>query len=195
MVRQHFEAIAMVAAIDIVVFVHPASTDLHIPPPLLQGLCREIESITAIKEWSNDIVIYEDNVRRLAALDRHVSILTAHSRSLLPTLAIGADGILSGHGSVVADLQAQIFGAMTAGDLASARVIAERLWPLTQVVYREPMADMHNRMKTIHYLRGDFPTPYVRPPLCPLGESELRAIRESLALSDTVQAGGPQVSS
>jgi 4-hydroxy-tetrahydrodipicolinate synthase len=101
--------------------------------------------------------------------------------SLMATFLLGADGCISGMGSVAADLQADLFAAVGAGDLARARAVNERLAPLVEVFYAPPFVDMHNRMKEALALLGRIPAAHVRPPLTPVSEDERHRIR--LALS------------
>ena len=68
---------------------------------------------------------------------------------------MGCGGVLSGAGSVAADLQAALWQSVQANDLARARAINERLYPLQQAFYAPPFLDMHNRMKEALVLLGD----------------------------------------
>jgi len=74
-------------------------------------------------------------------------MLSAFTMSLMATFLLGADGAISGMGSVTADLQAELFAACQKGDLDGARRINDRLEPLVRVFYAPPFVDMHNRMK------------------------------------------------
>ncbi len=81
---------------------------------------------------------------------------------------LGCNGLLSGSGSVIPDLQAQLFHAVKANDLAEARRLNDRIYPLARVFYADPWADMHNRMKEALVLLGRLPRAVVRPPLVKL---------------------------
>jgi len=83
-------------------------------------------------------------------------------------------------GSVVADLQAQLFAAVKAGNLAEAHRINDRLTPLVGIFYAPPFVDMHNRMKEALALLGRIPAAHVRPPLTPVSEDERHRIRLAL---------------
>ena len=113
----HIAQIAEAVSLPIVVFVYPVTSGLHIPTENLVRICDEIDNVIAVKEWSNDIGVYERNWRELEALDKEISVLSSFSKSLLASLCIGADGILSGHGSVIADLHVEMFEAVNRGDL------------------------------------------------------------------------------
>ena len=173
----HIAAIAEATSLPIVVFVYPATSGLHIDTDNLVRICSEIENVIAIKEWSNDIVVYESNYRELKALDKEISILSSFSRSLLASLCVGADGILSGHGSMIADLHVEIFNAVKRGDLAAARRVSERIYPLTQAFYAEPFLDGHNRMKEALAILGRIDEAHVRPPLRRISDAEREIIR------------------
>src|ERR687893_2832346 len=109
---RHIATIAEATVLPIVVFVYPVSSGLHIATDSLVKICDEIDNVIPVKEWSNDIGVYERNWRELGALDKEISLLSSFSKSLLASLCVGADGILSGHGSIIADLHVQMFEAV-----------------------------------------------------------------------------------
>jgi 4-hydroxy-tetrahydrodipicolinate synthase len=55
------------------------------------------------------------------------------------------DGLLSGAGSVIADLQVALWNAIRSDDLRRAREINDRIYPTVQAFYADPLFDMHNR--------------------------------------------------
>jgi 4-hydroxy-tetrahydrodipicolinate synthase len=89
---------------------------------------------------------------------------------------------------VIADLQAALWQAVQANDLARARQINDRIYPLAAAFYADPFVDMHNRMKEALVLLGRIPAAHVRPPLTPVGGAEREAIRWALAASGLVVA-------
>jgi 4-hydroxy-tetrahydrodipicolinate synthase len=100
--------------------------------------------------------------------------------SLMASFLLGADGCISGMGSVAADLQAALFAAVRSGHLDEAQRINDRLTPLVNVFYAPPFVDMHNRMKEALVLLGRIPAAHVRPPLTPVSEDERHRIRLAL---------------
>jgi 4-hydroxy-tetrahydrodipicolinate synthase len=119
-------------------------------------------------------------VRTLQSLSRPVNVLSTHSAWLLSSLVLGCNGLLSGSGSVIPDLQSQLFAAVQRNDLAAARALNDRIEPLMQVFYADPFVDMHNRMKEALVLLGRIPRAFVRPPLIKLTQAEIGRIREGL---------------
>ncbi|MGH7324909.1 MAG: dihydrodipicolinate synthase family protein [Candidatus Rokuibacteriota bacterium] len=180
MVLRHFAEIAERADLPIIVFEYPPASGIGYTPETLARLA-EIPQVAAVKDWSNDIVAFELNLRTLRRTGRPVAMLSAFTMSLMATFLLGADGAISGMGSVTADVQAELFEACRKGDLDGARRIHDRLAPLVEVFYAPPFVDMHNRMKEALVLLGRIPAAHVRPPLTPVSAAERDAIRRALA--------------
>jgi 4-hydroxy-tetrahydrodipicolinate synthase len=190
----YYAAISEAAPLPIVAFVYPTFSPFHLPTAHLIELCEAVPSIVAVKEWSNDAVVYEETFRRLRAEHPRVSLLSSYSRSLLASLAIGADGILSGHGSLIPELQCAIWRAAAADDLAGARETAAVLHELTRVFYAAPTADGFTRMKYAALRLGRISTGTVRGPLLPLRESAREQVEAVLPVlrrfAEDVEAAG-----
>src|SRR5215510_1101503 len=182
MVVRHVSEIAAGADLPLVVFEYPPASGIGYAPETLARL-TEIPQIAAVKDWSNDIVAFEANLRALRATGRPVAVLSSFTMSLMSTFLLGADGAISGMGSVTADLQSELFAACQKGDLEEARRINDRLEPLVRVFYAPPFVDMHNRMKEALVLLGRIPTAHVRPPLTPIPAAERESIRRALVQS------------
>lgn len=180
----HYATIAEATSLPMIAFVYPAVSGVDIKTDALVRICSEIDNVVAIKEWSNDIIAYERNYRALKELDKDISVLSSFSRSLYASLCVGADGILSGHGSVVADLHVELWRAVELGDHATARAVWDRIQPVGEAVYADPFLDGHNRMKEALAILGRIDGAHVRPPLQPVAEHE----REQIAAA--VQRAG-----
>ena len=179
MVLRHYEVLADGTDLPLIVFEYPPASGIGYSPETLAELCK-IPTVVGVKDWSNDIVTYEKNLRVLRASGRPVAMLSSFTMSLMASFLLGADGCISGMGSVAADLQAALFAAVKSNDLAEARRINERLAPLVAVFYAPPFVDMHNRMKEALAILGRIPAAHVRPPLTPVSEDERHRIRLAL---------------
>jgi 4-hydroxy-tetrahydrodipicolinate synthase len=182
MVIRHVSEIAAGADLPIVVFEYPPASGIGYAPETLARLA-EIPQVAAVKDWSNDIVALEHNLRALRATGRPVALLSSFTMSLMASFLLGADGAISGMGSVTADLHVELFEACQKGDLDGARRVNDRLDPLVRVFYAPPFVDMHNRMKEALVLLGRIPAAHVRPPLTPVSAAEREAIRNALVAS------------
>lgn len=176
----HFSRIADATDLPLIVFQYPLATGQGYPLDTLVKLADAVPTIRAIKDWTGNPVLHEDHVRVLQSRPRPVNVLSTHSAWLFSSLVLGANGLLSGSGSVIADLQAQLFSAVEADDLAAARAINERIVPIARCFYADPFVDMHNRMKEALVLMGKLPRAVVRPPLVKLGAAEIDRIRTAL---------------
>ena len=177
MAHGHYATIAEATSLPMIAFVYPTTSGLRIATDALVKICGEIDNVIAVKEWSNDIVAYERNYRALKALDKEISVLSSFSKALLASLCVGADGILSGHGSLIADLHVEIFDAVKRGDLAAARRVSDRIYPLVEVFYADPFLDGHNRMKEALAILGRIDEAHVRPPLRRISNAEREKVR------------------
>jgi 4-hydroxy-tetrahydrodipicolinate synthase len=180
MALAHFKHIAEASDLPIIAFQYPLATGQGYPRDTLLQLVEQVPTIRAIKDWSGNVPQHEMHVRVLQNLPRPVNVLTTHSAWLLSSLMLGCNGLLSGSGSVIPELQAHLFNAVQADDLAEARRLNDRIYPLARVFYAEPWADMHNRMKEALVLLGRLPRAVVRPPLVKLTRGEIDRIRTAL---------------
>jgi len=180
MAVRHFEMIAQATDLPIILFQYPTSTGLGYPFPTLLKIFEQVPSVVAIKDWCGNPMLHEKHIRVFRSLPRPVAVLTTHSAWLMASLTLGADGLLSGAGSVLAALQVELFEAIQNRDHERAHVVNDRLYPMQQVLYAEPFLDMHNRMKECLVIQGLLERAVVRPPLMKLPPQELAALGNAL---------------
>src|SRR5579871_936007 len=183
MVLAHFKRIADATDLPLIAFQYPLAGGQGYPKDTLLRICEEVPTIRAIKDWIGNVPHHEWHIRTLQSLPRPVNVLTTHSAWLFPSLVLGCNGLLSGSGSVIPDLQAQLFRAVQNNDLAEARRLNDRIDPLVRCFYADPFVDMHNRMKEALVLLGRLPRAVVRPPLVKLNTGEVTRIRQALISS------------
>ena len=176
----HFKRIADATDLPLIAFQYPLATGQGYPKDTLLRMCGEVPTIRAIKDWCNNVPQHEWHVRTLQSLSRPVTVLSTHSAWLLSSLVLGCNGLLSGSGSVIHDLQARLFRAVQGNDLAEAKRLNDRINPMVRVFYADPAVDMHNRMKEALVLLGKLPRAVVRPPLVKITATEIEGIRLAL---------------
>ncbi|MEX2454917.1 MAG: dihydrodipicolinate synthase family protein, partial [Rhodospirillaceae bacterium] len=183
----HMKTVAEATDLPIIVFQY--SNELGYPLDTLVRICEEVDSVVAIKDWSPPQV-HDEHIRTLHALPRRIGVLSTNSAWLMSSLVMGADGLLSGAGSVIADLQSALFRAVRAKDLGAAQALADRIYLTTRVFYSDPFGDMHNRMKEALVLLGRLGGPaVVRPPLMKLTEREIARIAEAMTAAGIARDG------
>ncbi|WP_425419374.1 dihydrodipicolinate synthase family protein [Oricola indica] len=180
MIIEHVKRITDNSDLPIILFQFPYASNLSYPLSTLLELCERFPTIRAVKDQIGDGNMHERQIRELHALDNPVNVLTTHSAWLLGSLALGCDGLLSGAGSVIADLQVALFKAIKNDDLATARAINDRIYPTVRAFYDQPLLDMHNRMKEALVILGKAKEAHVRPPLMKPSASEIEKIRQCM---------------
>jgi len=185
----HHRCIADATDLPLIMFQYPVATGLGMPWETLLRLAREVPTIRAMKDWCHDPLLHEKFTRGLQGLPRPVNMLTTHSSWLMASLVLGARGLLSGAGSVIADMQVALFEAVQANDLARARAVNDAMFPIAQALYAPPFVDMHNRMKECLALLGRIEKAVVRPPLMKLPAREIAGLRRALRAARVTRDG------
>jgi 4-hydroxy-tetrahydrodipicolinate synthase len=193
MVIDHFKRIEDASGLPLIVFQYPLAGGQGYPLATLHKLIEAVPSIRAIKDWCSNPVLHERHIRELQSLNPIVNVLTTHSAWLFSSLVLGPNGLLSGSGSVIADLQSQLYTAVNNNDLVKARELNDLIFPMSQVFYADPWVDMHNRMKEALVLLGKLPRAVVRPPLMKISDSEIAIIKKALIQAKLLDASGKPI--
>src|ERR1700758_3126701 len=180
MALAHFKRIADATDLPLIVFQYPLATGQGYPAATLERLFDEVPTIRAIKDWTAQVQQHERQIRDLQSRKRPINVLSTNSAWLMSSLVLGCNGLLSGSGSVIADLQARLYRAVAANDLTEARRLNDRIYPMARVFYADPFIDMHNRMKEALVLLGKLPRAVVRPPLVKITDAEIALIKDAL---------------
>src|SRR5215210_7480064 len=189
----HFKRIADATDLPIILFQYPMASGLGYPFETLLRLFDEVPTIKAIKDWAGDPMLHERHTREFQSLSRPITVLTTHSAWLMGSLVMGAQGLLSGGGSVIPDLQVELFEAVQRKDLALAQKINDRIYPLAQAFYAPPFLDMHNRMKECLRILGRVEKAVVRPPLFKLSDKEIQRLSKALSQANILPEGAARL--
>jgi len=180
MAVEHFKRIAEVTDLPLIAFQYPLAGGQGYPLGTLIKMIEAVPTLAAIKDWCGNAQLADRQIRALQTRTPQVNVLSTHSAWLFSSLVLGCNGLLSGSGSVIADLQAQLFEAVQSKDLALAQNIHNRIYQTAEVFYADPFVDMHNRMKEALVLLGKIPRAVVRPPLTKISEAEIQRIKQAL---------------
>jgi len=189
-VLTHFRMIAEATDLPLIAFRYPQVSNLAYGFDTLLELFEAVPTVRAIKDWCNDPQLHQRHIRTFQSLARPVNVLTTHSAWLMASLMMGANGLLSGAGSVIVDLQVALFRAVENKDTEAAQKINDRIFPLTQAFYADPFVDMHNRMKECLVMLGRLEQAHMRPPLMKLPQCELERLRDTLRETGLLEASG-----
>ncbi|MGJ7533818.1 MULTISPECIES: dihydrodipicolinate synthase family protein [unclassified Variovorax] len=150
-------------------------------PEVLAELAQ-MPHVVGIKEGSWEAAAYEANRRLVKRVAPHVAMMASGDEHLLTCFAIGSEGSLVSLAAVVPELVIDLDLAIKRGDLAQARNLNDRIYPLAKAIYgTAPGGYATARLKTCLKLLGRFPSDAMRPPIGPLPRDEVAALERALA--------------
>lgn len=148
-----------------------------------------VPRVIAVKEGSNDMLAYEENVRALRAHAPDVAVLPSNFHWFMPQLAVGGDGILSGLASLTPHWLADLWQAAEANDLTAMRAASDRLYPVVRAIYGPaPLIDMHTRIKVGLKALGIIDNATPRVPLMPVSAEMAGRIEQAVTQSGLAAA-------
>jgi len=170
----HYRAIADAApSLPIVVYNVPGRTASNLTPATLNELF-EIPQVLAVKESSGDLRQIAEIARMLPAGKR---LLSGDDPLALPSIAVGACGLVSVLGNVLPGPMRELVAAALDGDMERARELNTTLLPVMNALLLEsnPIP-----LKTALRLRG-ICGDHLRLPLTPASPVTVEALERALA--------------
>jgi 4-hydroxy-tetrahydrodipicolinate synthase len=167
----HFEAIARVTELPIVVYNIPSRVVLNIEPETMTELA-EIETVRAVKQANDDL----DQARAILA-ETDLDLYAGDDNLILPFLELGGVGGVCVHTHVAGPQVKEQIRRFRAGDADGARRLDEELAPVYEIlkVSPNPIA-----IKAALELLG-WDVGGLRLPLVPASEAERERVRDCLA--------------
>jgi len=176
----YHEAIARGCGLPLVAFqLQPALGGVVFSEEVLRRIAA-IDSVVALKEASFDARLYLATRRLIERLERPIDLLTGDDNFIYESFVLGAEGALIGFGTLAVDLQVDMIRHCQAGRWDAARAIWERILPLEELIFGQPVRDYRARTKVALRELGVIANVDVRPPLRPIAETETAGIRAAL---------------
>lgn len=177
------EAVTSRVDIPASIYQYPVASGLNYATPVLAEIAA-LPKVVAVKEASNTMLAYEENLRALRKAAPDVALLPSNFDWFMAQLATGADGILSGLASLTPAWLGELWGASERLDLAAMREWNDRLHPVVRAIYgHQPIIDMHTRIKVGLQELGIISNARPRLPLLPVTAEIERAVREAVRTS------------
>lgn len=130
----HYEAVAEAApGLPLIAYNVPGRTGLNLTSPMLAKLW-ENPQVVAVKESSGNLAQIAEIVR---TLPQGKQVLSGDDNLALPSMAVGAVGLVSVLGNVAPRALANLIGAARRGDYAQARRWHHQLLPLMDALFLE----------------------------------------------------------
>jgi 4-hydroxy-tetrahydrodipicolinate synthase len=127
----HFTKVADSVDMPVVLYNVPGRTGVNIEPETVAKLSEQ-KNIIAIKEASGNL----DQISKIISLC-NIVVLSGDDSLTLPILAIGGRGVISVASNIVPADVAELVNSFEAGDLAKARRMHYKLFPLFKTLFIE----------------------------------------------------------
>jgi 4-hydroxy-tetrahydrodipicolinate synthase len=169
----HFTAVAESAEIPNLLYNVPGRTGVNMTAETVARLA-EVRNIVGVKEASGNLSQVCDILRMTP---KTFCVLSGDDALYFPMLALGAKGVISVVSNVAPKEMAQIHEAFSSGDVARAREIHFRLWPLMQALFFETNPiPAKTALAMMGKIREEF-----RLPLCAMSDGNRKALSKVLS--------------
>lgn len=133
-IYRHFEAIAEVSPLPIILYNVPGRTSSNISAETCLRLARDFENVIAVKEASGDM---EQVMAIIQNRPKGFAVISGDDNLTLSIIAMGGDGVISVSGQGYPEVFTPMVREGLAGDIASAREKHYRLFKVTQFLFAE----------------------------------------------------------
>jgi 4-hydroxy-tetrahydrodipicolinate synthase len=172
----HYEAVAGETGLPIVVYNVPGRTGQNLGADLTLRLAQ-IPGVVAVKEASADL---DQIAAIISGRPPGFAVLSGDDSLTLPTVALGAEGVISVVANEAPREMAGIVAAVRAGELDRARELHYRLRPLMNANFVETNpVPVKTAMNMLGFCEAVF-----RPPLGPPEERTVQFMREALRVAE-----------
>ncbi|MGB4086419.1 4-hydroxy-tetrahydrodipicolinate synthase [Methanothrix sp.] len=173
---EHFKTVAEKCNIPMVLYNVPKRTGIDLKPELVAKLSR-IKNIVAVKEASGSLSQLSQIIEQTRESD--FSVLSGDDDLTLPSIALGAQGVISVVANVAPRKTVAMVNAMLKGDLEKARSLHYELAPLVRAMFLETNPiPVKSAQKYLGLAGGPLRLPLAE--MSPDKESILKGVLESL---------------
>ncbi len=170
---EHFKKIAETTGIPLILYNVPGRTGVNMQPETVARL-SEIKNIIGIKEATGSLQQVTETIR--LCRDGFI-VLSGDDFTALPSMAVGARGVISVTSNIVPKKMVKMFNAFEANNLKLASKINRELWPLHNAMFIEsnpiPVKAAANIMGWI--------SDEIRLPLIPMTGTNLNKLESAMA--------------
>lgn len=169
---RHFKAVAEATNLPMVLYNVPGRTGCDLLPDTIARLC-DVPQVVAVKEATGNIQRASQIITRVG--DR-LSMLSGDDATVLPFYAVGGHGCISVVSNVAPADMATMYDAFVAGNLAKARELHYKVFPLSEGLFIEanPIP-----VKAALVMMGKI-SDEIRPPLYPMSGANRDKIHKIL---------------
>jgi 4-hydroxy-tetrahydrodipicolinate synthase len=178
---EHFEAVADAAGGRLIAYNNMQAAGVELTQPILEQLFDRIPGLAGIKDASLNMETFADICALIARKGKDIAAYTA-SELLLPSMAVGGNGCVSGCSEIAPRLVHALYDACSRGEFAQARALQYKVDRLLKVVrLHYPVA-----VKYAMELMGR-PVGLPRRPLQPLTDEQRSWVKAELTTLDILE--------
>jgi 4-hydroxy-tetrahydrodipicolinate synthase len=186
MVYRYYEAVGAVGLPLIAFNLTPSLGGVVLEPEAIARIA-EVAPLVGLKDASFDAVSYVRTRDALRAAAPDVAFLSGCDNFIYESFELGADGALLGYAGLAPALTREVLEAVRDSRHEEARRVGrERMQPLAEAMFAQPMRNSRARIKYGLALLGLIEETAVRPPLLDLDEAERTAMRETMVLAGLI---------
>jgi len=130
---QHYKTVASQTKIPIVVYNVPGRTSVNLLPETVARLA-ELPNIVGLKDATGDL---KQGCKTLELCGDKITVLSGDDFTTFPLLCVGGMGVISVVSNVAPADMAGMCNAFFKGDLAKARELHYKMWPLMEAMFFE----------------------------------------------------------
>ena len=131
---EYFKAVAAETSLPVIIYNVPGRTGANMLPDTVIRLANDVPNIRGIKEASGNYDQVSEIIRRAP---EGFTVLSGDDDMTLAFMATGAHGVISVASNIAPKEVTQMVEAMQRGDLAGARALHHRLFPLFKACFVE----------------------------------------------------------
>lgn len=176
---EHFKTIANAVQLPVMLYNVPGRTSVDMAAETVIRLAA-IDNIVAVKDASGNM----DKVTEMASkTDSSFSVYSGEDALTLPSLAVGAIGIVSVSGHIIGNEMQEMIAAYEQGATKKAASIHQRILPVMQEMFAAPSPGPVKAALN----RNGVNVGGVRLPLIPLNDEQLKSLNHKLNLFEQVK--------
>lgn len=170
---RHFRTVAESVSLPVMLYNVPGRTSVNLAPETVARLVADVPNIVALKQASAS---FDETSEIVARTEGRLAVYSGDDSLTLPMLAVGAKGVVSVSGHLVAGRLAAMIEAFQRGENGEARRIHLQLLPLHRALF------VTTNPIPLKWALGrvGFPVGECRPPLSPLPEAAQRVVEAAL---------------
>lgn len=132
--KKHFTKIAESTDLPMILYNIQGRTGVNITPQTIAELCKEVDTIVAVKEASGDI---SQVTEIFARSDGNIDVYSGNDDQIVPIVALGGKGVISVLSHILPKETHDIVEKTMSGDITTGAQLQIKYFPLVKALFSE----------------------------------------------------------